>query len=149
MHLRHCSRMFSHFLKAKNFHWQMSGRHFRDYHLMMDEQADQMIAMTDAIAERVRKIGRRTIGSIGEVVRRRRLKDCDVGEVSSRPMLTELHSDNLLRLGFMREIHVLSCIFRKCLGKLIDETEGRTWFCMKPPATETMSSGSMTKVIGS
>jgi starvation-inducible DNA-binding protein len=125
--------VFTLYLKTKSFHWHMSGRHFRDYHLMMDEQADQMIAMTDAIAERVRKIGGRTIGSIGEVSRRQRLKDCDADEVSSRRMLTELYSDNLLLLGFMREIHALcerheDIASAGVLENWIDETEGRVWF---------------------
>jgi starvation-inducible DNA-binding protein len=122
--------VFTMYLKAKNFHWHISGRHFRDYHLMMDEQADQMIAMTDAIAERVRKVGARTIGSIGEVVRLRRLKDCDESEVSPRRMLTELCSDNLLLVGFMREVHALCGRYddiasASILENWIDETEGR------------------------
>src|SRR3954451_4065156 len=72
--------VFALYLKTKGFHWHMSGRHFRDYHLMLDEQADQMFAMTDAIAERVRKIGGRTLGSIGEVSRRQRLTDSQSDE---------------------------------------------------------------------
>src|SRR6476469_6167079 len=87
--------VFTLYLKTKNFHWHMSGRHFRDYHLMLDEQADEMIAMTDVIAERARKIGGRTMGSIGEVVQRQRLKDCDAGEISPNGMLIELYDDNL------------------------------------------------------
>lgn len=76
--------VFTLYLKTKNFHWHMSGRDFRDYHLMLDEQADEIIAMTDVLAERARKIGGRTIGSIGEVVRRQRLQDWDVDEVSGQ-----------------------------------------------------------------
>jgi len=121
------------YLKTKSFHWHMSGRHFRDYHLMLDEQADEMIKMTDVIAERVRKIGGRTIGSIGEVVRRQRLKDCDAGEVSPRCMLAELSSDNLRLLDFMRETHALcdrhkDVASESVLENWIDETERRIWF---------------------
>jgi starvation-inducible DNA-binding protein len=125
--------VFTLYLKTKNFHWHMSGRHFRDYHLMLDEQADEMIAMTDVIAERVRKIGGQTIGSIGEVVRRQRLQDCDGDEVSARGMLTELYGDNLLLLGFLRETHALcdrheDVASESVLENWIDETERRVWF---------------------
>jgi starvation-inducible DNA-binding protein len=122
--------VFTLYLKMKNFHWHMSGRHFRDHHLMLDEQA---IAMTDLIAERVRKIGGRTIGSIGEVARRQRLEDCDAGEVSPGGMLTELYGDNLRLLGFMRGAHALcdrheDVASASVLENWIDETEQRVWF---------------------
>jgi starvation-inducible DNA-binding protein len=125
--------VFTLYLKTKNFHWHMSGRHFRDYHLMLDEQADQIIAMTDLIAERVRKIGGRTIGSIGEVARRQRLRDCDAREVSPGGMLTELYGDNLRLLGFMRGTHALcdgheDVASASVLENWIDETERRIWF---------------------
>lgn len=125
--------IFTLYLKTKNFHWHMSGRHFRDYHLMLDDQADEMIAMTDVIAERVRKIGGRTIGSVGEIVRRQRLKDCDISDVSPKGMLIELHSDNLQLLGFMREAHALcdrneDVASESVLENWIDETERRVWF---------------------
>jgi len=80
--------VFALYLKTKSFHWHMSGRHFRDYHLMLDEHADQIFAMTDAIAERVRKIGGQTIESIGDVARRQRLMDSHSGELSPGAMLT-------------------------------------------------------------
>jgi starvation-inducible DNA-binding protein len=125
--------VFTLYLKTKSFHWHMSGRHFRDYHFMMDEQAGEILAMTDAIAERVRKIGGQTIGSVGEVVRRQRLKDCHAGKLPPRRMLTELHNDNHLLLGFMREIHALcdgheDIASASVLENWIDETEGRIWF---------------------
>ena len=86
--------MFALYLKTKNFHWHMSGRHFRDYHLLLDEQADQLFAMTDDVAERARKIGETTLHSIGEISREQRLKDNDADEVSPHEMLAELSEDN-------------------------------------------------------
>ena len=86
---------FALYLKTKNFHWHVSGPHFRDYHLMLDEQAAQILATTDAIAERVRKIGRTTLRSIGDIARRQRVKDNDADYVSARDMLAELREDNL------------------------------------------------------
>src|SRR6478672_1319512 len=86
--------VFALYLKTKNFHWHMSGRHFRDYHLLLDEQADQIFAATDAIAERARKIGGKTLHSIGEVGRLQRLLDNDADYVTPRDMLAELRDDN-------------------------------------------------------
>src|SRR5213082_2836400 len=86
--------VFALYLKTKNFHWHMSGAHFRDYHLLLDEHADQIFAMTDDIAERARKIGGTTLRSIGDVARHQRLKDNDQEEVSPKEMLAELHRDN-------------------------------------------------------
>ena len=125
--------VFALYLKTKGFHWHMSGRHFRDYHLMLDEQADQIFAMTDAIAERVRKIGGRTIGSIGDVASRQRLMDSHGGELSPGEMLTELYHDNLRLRGFMREAHVVcdtndDVASASVLENWIDETERRIWF---------------------
>ena len=125
--------VFALYLKTKSFYWHMSGRHFRDHHLMLDEQADQIFAMTDTIAERVRKIGGRTIGSIGDVVRRQRLVDSNVGQLSPEAMLMELYHDNLRLRGFMREAHVV-CDENKdiasasILENWIDETDRRIWF---------------------
>ena len=121
------------YLKTKGFHWHISGRHFRDYHLMLDEQAEQIFAMTDTIAERVRKIGGRTIGSIGEVSAGSGSWTSDGRELSPEGMLTELYSDNLRLRGFMRDAHavceehedVASASF---LENWIDEAEQRTWF---------------------
>jgi starvation-inducible DNA-binding protein len=125
--------VFTLYLKTKAFHWHMSGRHFRDHHLMLDEQADQLFSMTDAIAERVRKIGGRTIGSIGDVARRQRLKDSQVGELSPDGMLTELCSDNLRLRGFMHRNHLLCDEYgdvasASLLENWIDEAERRIWF---------------------
>ncbi|WP_249141318.1 Dps family protein [Bradyrhizobium liaoningense] len=125
--------VFALYTKTKNFHWHMSGNHFRDYHLMLDEQAGQIFAMTDDIAERVRKIGGRTIRSIGDVSRRQRILDNDAEYVAPESMLTELRSDNLQLLGFMRAAHQL-CDERRdvatasVLENWIDETERRVWF---------------------
>src|SRR3954462_4248932 len=86
--------VFALYLKTKNFHWHMSGPHFRDYHLLLDEQADQLFAMTDPIAERVRKIGRPTLRSIGDIARRQRVADNDADYVDPSGMLAELREDN-------------------------------------------------------
>jgi starvation-inducible DNA-binding protein len=125
--------VFTLYLKTKNYHWHVSGRHFRDYHLLLDEQAGEMIAMTDVIAERVRKIGGRTIRSVGEVVRRQRLQDSDLSDVSAVEMLMELYADNALLLGFLREAHALcgrheDVASESVLENWIDETERRIWF---------------------
>jgi starvation-inducible DNA-binding protein len=125
--------VFALYLKTKGFHWHMSGRHFRDYHLMLDEQADQIFAMTDAIAERVRKIGGRTIASIGDVARRQRLIDYHGAELSPGEMLTELYYDNLRLRGFMRDAHAVcdtndDVASASALENWIDETERRIWF---------------------
>jgi starvation-inducible DNA-binding protein len=125
--------VFALYLKTKGFHWHISGRHFYDYHLMLDAQADQIFAMTDAIAERVRKIGGRTISSIGEVSRRRRLMDTHAGELSPKDMLAELYHDNVRLHGFMRETHVVcegneDVASASVLENWIDETERRIWF---------------------
>ena len=125
--------VFALYLKTKNFHWHMSGRQFRDHHLMLDEQADQILAMTDAIAERVRKIGGRTIGSVGDVARRQRLMDARAGELSPDAMLSELYRDNVGLRGFMREAHAVCArnedvASTSVLENWIDETERRIWF---------------------
>ena len=125
--------VFTLYLKTKSFHWHMTGRHFRDHHLMLDEQADQIFSMTDAIAERVRKIGGRTIDSIGDIVRRQRLQDSPPGELSPEGMLTELYQDNLRLRGFMRGTHFVcdhneDVASTSMLENWIDETERRIWF---------------------
>src|SRR5258708_6180023 len=97
--------VFSLYLKTKNFHWHMTGRHFRDYHLLLDEQAGQIFAMTDQIAERARKIGGSTLRSIGDIGRHQRLSDNDREAVSARDMLTELRDDNLQLTKFLRAAH--------------------------------------------
>src|ERR1700751_466921 len=125
--------VFSLYLKTKNFHWHMSGPHFRDYHLLLDEHGDQIFAMTDDIAERVRKIGGTTIRSIGHVARLQRLSDNDADYVDPLGMLAELREDNGAMLARMREAHDL-CDEEKdvatasLLENWIDETERRIWF---------------------
>src|SRR6266853_659025 len=96
--------VFTLYLKTKNFHWHVSGPHFRDYHLLLDEQAGQIFAMTDDIAERVRKIGAVTIRSIGQVTRLKRLSDNDADYVDPLDMLAELREDNRAMLAGMREV---------------------------------------------
>ena len=125
--------VFALYIKTKNFHWHMSGPHFRDYHLLLDEHGDQIFAMTDDIAERVRKIGGGTIRSIGHVARLHRLSDNDAEYVDPLDMLSELREDNRAMLASMREIHDL-CDEEKdvattsLLENWIDETERRVWF---------------------
>ena len=121
------------YLKTKNFHWHMSGPHFRDYHLLLDEHADQIFAMTDDIAERARKIGGTTLRSIGDVARHQRLKDNDKEGLSPREMLTELHADNQQLTGSLRAVHGIceehnDVATTSLIENWIDETERRTWF---------------------
>src|ERR1700686_2764130 len=97
--------VFSLYLKTKNFHWHITGRHFRDYHLLLDEHAGQIFAMTDDIAERARKIGGATLRSIGDIARRQRLKDNDDESAEPRNMLLELRDDNLQLARFLRAAH--------------------------------------------
>ena len=124
---------FALYVKTKNFHWHMSGSHFRDYHLLLDEQSDQICAMTDAIAERVRKIGGATLRSIGHIARLQRLLDNDAAFVSPSTMLAELRDDNKRLTAYMRETHALceehnDVATASLLEVWIDETERRTWF---------------------
>ena len=124
---------FALYLKTKNFHWHMSGPHFRDYHLMLDEQSDQIFATTDPLAERVRKLGGATIRSIGQIAKLARIKDNDAAFVSPLDMLAELTADNRAVAASMRKAHEL-CDDHKdvatasLLEVYIDETERRTWF---------------------
>jgi starvation-inducible DNA-binding protein len=136
--------MFTLYLKTKNFHWHMSGRHFRDYHLLLDEQADQIFAATDAIAERARKIGGKTLHSIGEIGRLQRLLDNDAGYVTPQDMLAELREDNKQLTTYMRETHTLcdeheDVATASLLENWIDEAERRTWFLFE--ATRQHTSG--------
>src|SRR5437868_13362260 len=121
------------YLKTKNFHWHMSGPHFRDYHLLLDEHADQIFAMTDDIAERALKIGGTTLRSIGDVARHQRLKDNDQEEVSPKEMLAELHRDNQQLTRALRAAHQLceehnDAATTSLIESWINETERRTWF---------------------
>jgi starvation-inducible DNA-binding protein len=125
--------MFALYLKTKNFHWHMSGPHFRDYHLLLDEQADQIFATTDAIAERVRKIGSETLRSIGHIGRLQRVLDNDNDFVTPLDMLAELRDDNKQLASRLRETHGL-CDEHEDVGSAsllevwIDAAERRTWF---------------------
>jgi starvation-inducible DNA-binding protein len=121
------------YLKTKNFHWHMSGPHFRDYHLLLDEQAEQIFAMTDPIAERVRKIGGLTLRSIGHVSRLQRISDNDAEFVEPSDMLAELREDNKTLAANLREAHDVCEEHRdlataSLIEAWIDETERRTWF---------------------
>jgi starvation-inducible DNA-binding protein len=125
--------MFSLYLKTKNFHWHVSGPHFRDYHLMLDEHGDQIFATTDAIAERVRKIGGMTVRSIGHIGRLQRVKDNDADYVTPLDMLAELRDDNKQLVSSMRQTHDLcdehgDVATASLLENWIDEAERRVWF---------------------
>jgi starvation-inducible DNA-binding protein len=125
--------VFALYLKTKNFHWHMSGPHFRDYHLLLDEQADQLYAMTDPIAERVRKTGGSTLRSIGDIARKQRIKDNDAEYVDPLDMLAELREDNQTLAARLREVHDMVDELRdiataSLIENWIDETERRTWF---------------------
>jgi len=125
--------VFALYLKTKNFHWHMSGPHFRDYHLLLDEQADQILAITDTIAERVRKLGGTTLRSVGHIARLQRLVDNDAEYVSPLDMLAELREDNQRLAASMRAAHGM-CDERgdvataSLLEVWIDEAERRVWF---------------------
>jgi starvation-inducible DNA-binding protein len=125
--------MFALYLKTKNFHWHVSGPHFRDFHLLLDEQADQIFATTDPIAERVRKIGGTTLRSIGQIAAQKRLLDNDADFVTPLDMLAELRDDNKQLTSEMRRTHALCDEYddvatASLLEVWIDEAERRTWF---------------------
>jgi starvation-inducible DNA-binding protein len=125
--------VFALYLKTKNFHWHMTGRHFRDYHLLLDEHGTQIFAMTDDIAERARKIGGTTIRSISDISKHQRLKDNNAEEVPPVDMLAELRSDNLELTRNLRSTHELcdkqnDVATASLIEVWIDETERRTWF---------------------
>jgi starvation-inducible DNA-binding protein len=124
---------FALYLKTKNFHWHMSGPHFRDYHLLLDEQADQIYAITDPIAERVRKVGGTTLRSIGHITKLQRLLDNDAPFVTPLDMLAELREDNQRFVTYMREAHAVceehnDVATASLLEVWIDEAERRAWF---------------------
>ena len=125
--------VFALYLKTKNFHWHMSGPHFRDYHLLLDEQGDQLFAMTDPIAERIRKLGGTTIRSIGHIARLQRVADNDAPYVEPEDMLAELREDNQTLAARLREAHGVceehdDVATASLIEVWIDETERRTWF---------------------
>ena len=125
--------VFALYLKTKNFHWHMSGPHFRDYHLLLDEQSEQIFAITDDIAERVRKIGGLTLRSIGNIARLQTLEDNDENFVPPLDMLRELMGDNKALVASMREAHEVADRYEdvattSLLENYIDQAERRTWF---------------------
>lgn len=124
---------FALYLKTKNFHWHMSGPHFRDFHLLLDEQSDQIFAMTDPMAERARKIGGLTLHSIGEIARKQRIKDNDADYVEPQDMMAELAEDNRQLAAEMRALHGTCDDYgdvatASLLENWIDEGERRAWF---------------------
>ena len=124
---------FALYLKTKNFHWHISGPHFRDYHLLLDEQAEQIFATTDVIAERVRKVGQPTLRSIGDISRQQRLSDNDAAYVEPQDMLAELRDDNQRVVAAMREAHDVcdehnDVASASLLETFIDDAEKRVWF---------------------
>ena len=132
---------FALYLKTKNFHWHVSGRHFRDYHLLLDEQSDQIFASTDQLAERVRKIGGTTVRSIGQIAKLQTIKDNDESYVPPRDMLRELMQDNKHVAAAMRKAHKLADEHEDSgtaglLETFIDETERRTWFLFEASRQE-------------
>jgi starvation-inducible DNA-binding protein len=125
--------MFATYLKTKNFHWHVSGPHFRDYHLLLDEQATQILATTDTIAERVRKLGAPTVKSIGHISRLQHIEDNDADEVAPRDMLRELLHDNQRLAEEMLKLHALcdeqgDVASASLIEVWIDEAQGRAWF---------------------
>ena len=125
--------VFCLYVKTKNFHWHMRGRHFRDYHLLLDEHAEQIFAMTDEIAERARKLGGTTLRSIGDIARHQRLKDDDREGLSAHAMLADLLDDNRQLAGFLRSAHELcerhgDVATTSLIEVWIDQTERRAWF---------------------
>ena len=128
--------MFALYVKTKNFHWHVSGPHFRDYHLLLDEQSEQIFAATDAIAERVRKIGGTTLHSIGHIARLQRVADNDEGYVAPEDMLAELLEDNRQLAISLRGVHALCDEGGDIAGASlieiwIDEAERRAWFLLE------------------
>lgn len=125
--------VFALYLKTKNFHWHMSGPHFRDYHLLLDEHSDEIYGITDPIAERVRKLGGTTLRSIGDIARHQRLSDNDAEFVTPQDMLAELREDNARLADYMRKTHGLCDEYNdvataSLLENWIDEAERRVWF---------------------
>jgi starvation-inducible DNA-binding protein len=124
---------FALYVKTKNFHWHMTGKNFRDYHLLLDEHGDQIFAMTDPIAERARKLGGTTIHSVGEIATHQRLKDNNAQHVSPKAMLSELFADNRQLTSFLRSAHEVcerhnDVATTSLIEVWIDETERRSWF---------------------
>jgi starvation-inducible DNA-binding protein len=132
--------MFALYVKTKNFHWHISGPHFRDYHLLLDDQGEQIFATTDAIAERARKIGGTTLRSIGQIGRLQRVLDNDAEFVTPLDMLAELRDDNKQLVSSLRETHALcdehgDVASASLIENWIDEAERRTWFLFEASRT--------------
>src|SRR5271168_4138005 len=124
---------FALYLKTKNFHWHMTGQHFRDYHLLLEEHGEQIFAMTDDVAERARKIDGTTLRSISDISKHQRLKDNNKESVAAPEMLTELRTDNRELTRFLRSLHEVcdkhnDVATASLIENWIDETERRTWF---------------------
>jgi starvation-inducible DNA-binding protein len=133
--------VFAVYLKTKNFHWHMSGRHFRDYHLMLDEHSDQIFATTDQLAERVRKLGGTTLRSIGQIAKLQTIKDNNESYVPPRDMLRELMNDNKHLAAEMRKAHEVAdkggdVATTSILENFIDEAERRAWFLFEATRQE-------------
>ena len=138
------SDLFALYLKTKNFHWHMSGPHFRDYHLLLDEQSEEIFAITDDVAERARKIGGTTLRSLGEAKAKSRLADNDAEYVNPLDMLAELRDDNRTLAANMRELHEVTDEHKdvsttSMLEEWIDQAERRTWFLYEITRTATQS----------
>jgi starvation-inducible DNA-binding protein len=136
---------FALYVKTKNFHWHVSGPHFRDYHLLLDDQGDQIFAMTDELAERVRKIGGTTLRSIGHIAKLQRVTDNDADFVAPADMLRELMEDNKAFTASMRDAHEIASknndvATTSLLENFIDETEKRTWFLFEATRMTNRSS---------
>jgi starvation-inducible DNA-binding protein len=137
---------FALYVKTKNFHWHVTGPHFRDYHLLLDEQGDQIFAMTDMLAERVRKIGGNTLRSIGHITKLKRITDNDAEFVPAIDMLRELMEDNKSFTAMMREAHDVAARHNdvattSLLEVFIDETEKRTWFLFEATRLTNLLTG--------
>jgi starvation-inducible DNA-binding protein len=142
--------VFALYVKTKNFHWHMSGPHFRDYHLLLDEQGEQIFNMTDEIAERVRKIGGSTIRSIGEIARLQRIHDNDQEYVDPQQMLRELHNDNMSLVVSLRAAHEVTgeagdYATTSLIENWIDESERRAWFLFECTREEQSYNGGSRK----
>ncbi len=138
--------MFVLYFKTKNFHWHMSGPHFRDFHLMLDEHGDELFAMTDPLAERARKIGGTTLRSIGQIARQQRILDNDAEYVEPTDMLAELRDDNRQLVGEMRQVHNVCDSYgdvatASLLEVWIDEAERRAWFLYEATRSATGGNG--------
>jgi starvation-inducible DNA-binding protein len=141
--LRHLlADVFALYVKTKNFHWHMTGRHFRDYHLLLDEHGDQLFAMTDPIAERARKLGGSSLRSIGDIAHHQRIADSDESSLTAQAMLAQLLAGNQELTVYLREAHEIAGRYNdtataSLIENWIDETERRSWFLYEIVRSET------------